>query len=359
MTTDKIKLRQVCLVFIAFSIAIKIISLPALTATFADEGLWISALINFIIDGAMIFFFLKLGERFKGLTFFQILKENLGDIPTKIILFLYFIYFILKSYAPIMEQKSFVEISLYETTHVVFIFLPIFLISCFFSYKGIKTVGRVADLAVWFTGFAVIVLICLSVPAANFSKLLPIIGVPLKNIGKGSFWGLLWYFDSTYILFFLGAFKTEKLTKTKVMLSYLACALVVIIFFGVIYSEFGPLTKRQYLAPITMGKYYLSLSNSGRIDYVAGFTLALSCVFAVTVPLVFATLCLAHTFNFKHKIIPCLITNGIACLLFLTTQNFFFVTLEIMQKYVIFFLLFMAYVLPLITLFFKKGRQPK
>ena len=38
-----------------------------------------------------------------------------------------------------MEQKSFVEIALYETTHVVWIFAPIFLISAFFSYKGLKT----------------------------------------------------------------------------------------------------------------------------------------------------------------------------------------------------------------------------
>ena len=357
MTTNKIKLRQVCLIFIAFSLAIKIISLPALTATFANEGLWISALINFLIDGAMIFYFLKMSEKFKGLTFFQILKENLGELPTKITLFLYFIYFILKAYAPIMEQKSFIEISLYETTHVVMIFLPIFLISCFFSYKGIKTVGRLADFKVWLTGFAVIVLISLSAPVSNFSNLLPIIGVPLKDTGKGSFFGLLWYFDSTYILFLIGAFKKDRFSKTKIMLSYAACALVVIIFFGVLYSEFGALTKRQYLAPVTMGKYYLSISNSGRIDYIAGFALAISCVFAVTLPLVFASLCLSHAFNFKHKISPCIITNGIACLIFLTTQNFFFVALEIMQKYLVFFLLFMAYALPLVMLFFKKGKN--
>lgn len=356
MTANKLKLRQACLFISVFSLVTKIIILPSVVASFSKENLWISAILNFLLDGAMLFFILKIGEKFKGLTFFQILKENLGDVATKIILFLYFIYFLLKAYSPIMEQKNFIEIALYETTHVVWIFAPIFLISTFFSYKGLKTVGRLSDLLVWFAIFAYAVLIALSLPVANFSNLLPIIGVPFKNVAKGSFFSLLWYFDSTYFLFLIGCFKPERLSKTKVMLSYLACALAVVIFFAVLYCEFGPLTERQYFAPIKMGKYFLSVSNSGRVDYVAGIALTIVCVFAVTAPLVFSSLCLSHTFNFKHKLTPCLIANGIAFILFYTTQNFYFETFKIMQYYGVYFLIFMAYLLPFITLFFKRGR---
>ena len=141
------------------------------------------------------------------------------------------------------------------------------------------------------------------------------------------------------------------------MLSYLIITVTVILFFVVLYSEFGPLTSRQYFAPIKMGKYYLSLSNSGRIDYFAGFALAIVCVFAVTLPLVFASLCLSHTFPFKHKIIPCIIVNGFSMLLFFFTQDFFFSTFAIMQRYAIFYMFILAYALPLITIFFKKGRK--
>ncbi|MBE5742486.1 MAG: hypothetical protein E7360_04090 [Clostridiales bacterium] len=357
MITNKIKLRQVCLTFIAFTLAIKIIILPSLTASFADQSLWISAFINFSIDGATLFFILKMTDKFKGLSFYQILRENVGETLTKIIMFLYCVYFILKAYVPIMEQKSFIEISLYETTHVVFIFLPIFLIACFFSYKGIKTVGRLADLSVWFTLFAVTVLIALSSPIADFSNLLPLFKVPFSKVTAGSYNTQLWYFDSTYMLFFMGAFKEERLKKTKILLSYGAVAVITIIFFAVLYGEFGPLTPRQYFAPIKMGKYYLSLSNSGRIDYFAGFALAIVCVFAVTLPLVFATLCLSHTFNFKHKIIPCIIVNGFSAILFFFTQDFFYETFKLVQKYALFFMLFVAYTLPLCMLFFKKGRS--
>lgn len=359
MTTNKMKVRQTCLFVITFFLATKIIILPSVLAGYAKESLWISALINLIIDGAMLFFILKISDKFDGLSFFQILKENLGDLPTKIILFLYFIYFLLKAYSPIMEQKSFIEVALYETTHVVWIFAPIFLISTFFSYKGLKTVGRLADVLIWFTASAFSILISLSLPASKPSNLLPIIGIPIKSIFKGSWFTSLWYLDSTYILFLIGSFKRERLSKTKIMLSYGIFALAFILFLAVLYGEFGPLTKRQSFAPIKMGKYFLSVANSGRIDYVAGIALAIVCVFAVTLPLVFATLCLSHVFNFSHKIIPCIITNGIMATLFLTTQNYYFETFKIMQYFVVYFLVFMSYLLPLILIFFKQGRKAK
>ena len=359
MTANKINLRQTCLFVFVFTLATKIIILPSVVASFSKESLWISALINFALDGGLLFFILKMSDKFKGLTFFQILRENLGDVPTKIILFLYFIYFLLKAYSPIMEQKSFIEIALYETTHVVWIFSPIFLIGTFFSYKGIKTVGRISDLLIWFISFSFIILISLSIPAAKPSNILPIIGVPFKKVLEGSFFSLLWYFDSTYILFLIGCFKRERLSKTKIMLSYGACALAVLIFFAVLYCEFGPLTERQYFAPIKMGKYFLSVSNSGRIDYVAGIAIAIVCVFAVTVPLVFATLCLNHAFTFKHKIIPCFITNGIMAIIFFATQNFYFEAFKILQYFGVYYLIFMGYLFPFIMLFFKSRRQYK
>ena len=181
----------------------------------------------------------------------------------------------------------------------------------------------------------------------------------MKQIADGSFAGPLWFFDSSYLLFLIGSFRHENKTKTKITLSYGICALVTVVFFIILYCEFGPLTARQHFAPITMGKYYLSMSNSGRIDYVAGVALAIVCVFASTLPLVFSTLALSHTFNFKHKIIPCLIVNGISALLFLSTQNFFFETFGLMQKFGIYYMLILSYALPLILLFFKKGRAGK
>ena len=129
MNAKKLNVRQICLFFITFSTSIKIILLPSLTSTYSAQSLWISCLINFTLDGLMLFFLLKMNDKFNGLSFFQILNENVGKTPSKIIMTFYCIYFILKAYVPIMEQKSFIEISLYETTHVVLIFIPIFLIA--------------------------------------------------------------------------------------------------------------------------------------------------------------------------------------------------------------------------------------
>ena len=54
-----------------------------------------------------------------------------------------------------------------------------------------------------------------------------------------------------------------------------------------------------------------------------------------------------------------LISNGIMTVLFFVTQNFFFNVFDFILNYGVYFLLFMAYAVPLITLFFKKGRPCK
>ena len=63
----------------------KMIVAPALGAKYADEALWISALINFIIDGAFVVFALFLSEKFDGMTFFEILETSFVKIFAKIV----------------------------------------------------------------------------------------------------------------------------------------------------------------------------------------------------------------------------------------------------------------------------------
>lgn len=46
-------------------------------------------------------------------------------------------------------------------------------------------------------------------------------------------------------------------------------ALITLVYMAILQSEFGALTERQFFSPIKMGKYSVSVSNIGRIDYIA------------------------------------------------------------------------------------------
>jgi len=142
---DKFNVRNVCLFLIAFVPVTKIFLLPSIMAQFAFSDMWISALLNVALDTLTLFCALSLWKRYEGRDFYNILADNFGKTAAKIVYALYFLYFILKAYSPVTEQKTYVERTLYESTATVFTFLPFFLVSAYLASKKLFVLGRLAD----------------------------------------------------------------------------------------------------------------------------------------------------------------------------------------------------------------------
>ncbi len=343
MSEYKMSVRQICFIIIGFFMSTKMIFAAAITAGQSGKSLWISAIINFVLDGTFIFIILLIGERFKNKDFFEILSGGIGKIPSKIIYFLLSVLLIIKAYVPIMEQRNFIEISLYETLPTILTFLPFFLFCGYFSYKGLKAVARCSDILVWFTLIAIIGLITLTLPNADFSELLPIFkGISAKKIIAGSYKSGIWYFDSVYFLFFIGRYNEQKLGKTKIMSAFFLSVLLICLYFITIYAEFGVLTERQYFAPSKMGLFAVALLNIGRIDYLFSILLCISNVFAISLPLLFSTLSLNNAFNFKNKASAAIIVNSIMFICVFLSRDIFFEIFNIFQNLYVIFLCFMC-----------------
>ena len=334
----------------------KMIVAPAVTARYSQESLWISSLINFIVDGLFALYFLYMNDKFDNRTFYSILESSFGKVVAKIVFSLFFVYFIVRAFTPIMEQKNYIEIALYETAPSILIFLIFFAFSAYFCYKGFKGIARCSDVCVWISSFGIIVLLALSFSLTDLTNLMPIIGVPFINVLKGAKNTAVWYFDSAYILLFMGHFKSEKRYKTKIMISYGILALTVIIYYAILFGEFGPLTERQFFAPIQMGKSEVALSNIGRIDYIPGFLFALVCAFGTAIPLTCATYCLKEIIPFKRKIIPSLIVNGITMLAIILAHDYFIEIFRFISINLVWVFVGIAYGLPLLLLFAKKEK---
>lgn len=351
---SKINIRQICFMLISTSAIGKMIVAPAVTARYSQESLWISALIILIIDGLFALYFLYMNDRFGGKTFYSILESSVGKVAAKTVYSLFTVYFLFRAFTPIMEQKNYIEIALYETAPSVLTFLIFFLFSAYFCYKGFKGIARCADVCIWVAAFGICILTALSITLTDLSNLLPIVGVPAKNVLLGAKNTAVWYFDSAYILILMGHFKSEKGYKTKIMVSYGIMALIVIIYFAILYGEFAALTERQFFAPIQMGKSDVALSSIGRIDYIPGFIYALVCTFGSAIPLVFSSYCLKEVIPFKHKIIPPLIVNAVTAAAIIIAHDYFIETFRFISKKLVWGFAAVAYLLPLIMLFIKK-----
>ena len=356
MKTYQLKTRQICFFFLAFTVVNKLFTLPSLTSSLAKEDLWISSLINLTLDFLTIFALIIVCKR-QNLSFLELLEKNFGKMGAKIVIFLYALYFLLKAYMPINEQKSFVELALYINLTTDIYFLPFFALAFFLALKPLKTIGRISDIVWLFTVIGLTLLITLSISNTDFYAVLPIGASGVKKIFSASYVGANWYGEGAYFLFFIGNFKFGKKDGAKILSCYAVGVFIVTAFMIIFYGVFTSIAFRQSFALTEIAKYTTVINNIGRFDYVGILMLLFSNVFALSIPVFFSAKCLDYVFNFNKKWIAPLIVTAI---LLLTTMylNEFYATLQkVFSLYLSAFFLIMANVLPLITLFFSRKEK--
>ncbi len=351
----QLKTRQICLFFIAFLPVAKLFSLPSVIAEVANEDMWISALISFLLDIAtltvLIFACRKANTDFYGL-----LKLNFGKITAKIILSFYFVMFMVKAIIPVSEQKNFIDLTLYETLPNVLNFLPFFFITFYICLKGVRVLGRCADILWITTAIGIILILALSVPNSDLEAVMPMGANGVKNILKGSYKSFNWYGDCVYLMFFIGQFKYGKNDFLKIVSAYALPSLVVIFFMTVFYGVFTYISHRQIFALTEISKYTIVINNIGRFDYIGILFILISNFFSLALPLYFATDLLKKICGFSKAWISALIVNGFAFTFILVFKEYYASIENFLGLYGNAYFFILCNVLPIITIFLKKRR---
>ena len=345
----KLNSRQLCFIIITTATVSKLFFMPALLAGITEEGLILSCLINYLIDFVLLFFILKTYKSQENFSYFDMLEISYGKALSKVIIALYALFFILKVFIPMIEEKNSIELTFYETQPNVLTYIPIFVITFYVSLKGIKSFSRSMEIVtvLFFIGIAIIFLLSFNV--GDYDNLLPFFSKNPKSMLEGAFKTLLWFGDPIYILFFLNEIKKDRKMSKKVILSYLVSMVIIIVVLAVFYAIFASIAKRQFYAPIKMSKYSITLSNIGRFDYVGTLILSFASIFLIAMPLMFSSSLITRVYSLKKSYTAPLIVNGVALLLTLVFENGFFNILKWVQNYGIFILIAFTYVIPLLT----------
>ncbi len=332
----------------------KIYVMPAFLANIANESLWISALISLTFDFLLLLIILKTIKNNNNLPLFD--SKN-GSIPliNKAGCLLYAIFFMVKGFMPIVEQKNSIELTFYETQPTLLTFMPFFAVAFYIIIKGFRPFGRSYEMCLWVYIFSIFSILLLSVFAGDYKALLPIGNNPLKIL-EGSFKSLIWFGDPIYVLFLSGFISAKNSEFKGVKRAYLIYALTTLVILVVFYAVFDTIAPRQYYATLKMSKYSIALSNIGRFDYISAFMLAAMCVFQVCLPLLFANVLLNKCFNFKSPFIAPSIIITIEIVFTILTENMFLTTIDFFSKYIIWFFLIMNYIVPIILYFTSKRR---
>jgi len=343
----QLKTRQICFFIIAFLPITKFFSLPSLIASKANEDLWISALISLAIDFITLIPIVLVCKK-SNKTFFEIIEDLFGKNGAKIIAFFYVIYFMAKAILPLNEEKDYVEYTLYTLTPDVFYFLPLFLLALYMCFKRLKMLGRLSDILWMITINGFLTLIALSISNADFSAILPIGANGIKNIARGSLTCFNWFGDSVFIMFLIGSFKWEKGSSTKIFLSYLVGAVMVVSFMIIFYSIFTSIAFRQRFALTEISKYTTVINNLGRFDYIGIFMILFSNMFALCLPIYFASKLIDYIFSIKKLWISPIIVVGIQLIITLFFYEYFVSIQAFMTTSFAFYFFALGNVIPII-----------
>lgn len=323
---NRFNLRQACLLFIGILPVTKIFMLPSIVSGISANDGWISTLLNLSLDLVALFFIVYSMQK-ANCSFSTLLENAVGKTASKIIYGFYAFYFLVKAYTPLVEQKNFVERTLYETAPSFLIFLPFFFVSAYICFKKKVAIGRIADVIGFVSIASLVLLFFLSFGNADFSMALPFGITGAKNITKATFVSLPWYGDAVYLLFLFDGNLGGKKPLIKTLLCYLLAGGFVVLFMLSFYGTFSYISNRQTFALTEISKYSGVISSIGRFDYVAIFGILFSSIFALCLPIYCLVECIAKIFNLKNKLVLSVGVNLLIALLLLLLDPYFNSTL--------------------------------
>lgn len=350
----KLCVRQICFLFAAILPVTRLLVYPATLTFWAKNDLLFSAALSFLLEGTAVAAVLFAASRTQK-TLFQLLEENFGTLAARAVYLLFALFFAFSAFLPILEQRGFVLQVFYENVPSFLSFLPFFLVSLFACTKGLRSIGRAADLALPVFVLCFGILFLMAVTEGDYTALLPLFSAGTGILRGGAF-GLPWYAGGAYMLFFLGNFRYEKGAAGKIMLAYAAGAAAVLAFLAAFYAIFSDIALLQQNAVAHLSKYATAFTSLGRIDLFFVFALTLVLLFALCIPLQLSVHCACAAFSCKTTL-PALAVNALLLVLtLLFNQSYLEIQTLITQKLWIVFAVFAVF-LPYVSVFLRQKEK--
>ena len=305
----------------------KLILLPAQLALYSGNDLVFPALVNLLLQAAVIYAVLYLHR--SGKTLYELLKERTGKIFAKAAIVVFTLFLLYCALIPLNEQKLMVQSVFYDTLPSVVTFAPFFLFAAYLCAKPLVNLGRVWDILAPLSIFCFAGIIVFALGIADFSALKPIGASGGKGFFDGTMYTMSWFFDSVLVLSLTGKTEYKKGMEWKGLLCYLAGAVAVLFFLATFYAVFQDLSLSRLFAFSKISKYFAGISVLGRIDYLFIYGLALVMAFYVAMPVHAACDLLGDAFGAKKYVLPSLSTAfNLILFLLLYFLNFLFDTFK-------------------------------
>ncbi|MDE6441928.1 MAG: spore germination protein [Clostridia bacterium] len=320
--TNKISVRQICFILLAYTAVSKFILYPTVLSFQSGRDLLFSALIDFLVQGVIIWAVSYLCSRTEK-TLFELIEDTLGNITARIIYGLFALFFIVCTIVPLFEQKVYVHAIFYDTIPSLGAFVPFFFFAVYAASKGFQNIGRSADICLPIFLLSMLFILGMSVLEVKWDNFLPILKTPLKDVAGASLGTMFRFFEPCWLLMFMGHFKYKKGDAAKITLSYVGGALFVILILAVFYGVYGDISASRQFAISKISLFFPAIETVGRIDLIALYALEIVMLFALVLNLQLAVHCISKCTGYDNSPLYSLIINAGLLLMLIFLDNKF------------------------------------
>ncbi|MBQ9728068.1 MAG: GerAB/ArcD/ProY family transporter [Clostridia bacterium] len=353
----EIHTRQLCF-FVAFLLPVsKLLEAPSLLARFAAGDLLLPAFFHFLLESAVIALLLYASSRSEQ-TLFERMRSTFGK---GVVFFyvLYGVYFLFAVLLPLLDFEKFAYAAFFDTAPTMFAFASFFLFSAFACTKGLKAVGRSADLCLILFLFPFLALMGMSLQETDFTALLPILGTKFGDTVYAFTYTKPHFSDAVLLLPLLLHRRYQKGDGAKITASYWGGAVAVLLFLAVFFGIFSSIASREHYAFSKTAQYFSALSVVGRIDLLFVYALSIVLLFYTCLPLQYVTNVTAELIGTDRKAPISTALNVLAFLFTLVCNKYYDSFYKIISGRLFWVFFIVADLLPVVLCLLLPKSEPK
>lgn len=363
----------------------KFLEAPALLSRHAKGDILLPAILWFLIESLVLIAVLYAATRSEK-TLCQRIDTAFGK--WSMLVYLPFAaYYLFAALLPILDLEKFAYAAFFDTAPTTFYFATFFLFSGFFAAKGVKSIGRSADLCIFLFLLPFFALLIMSLTTADFSHLLPLFGTDFFGVLLGVRDTSPHFSDVALLLPLIAncRFTHKKTARTAtettlpsstrgnfaqrgnednakggkpILLGYAVGAFFTLLLLATFYAVYSSLAPREHYAFSKIAQFFPALEVIGRIDLLFIYMLTLVQLFYTCLPVHYATECIAKSLRVTRRTWISAFLNFALFLFALFGNRFYNAFYAVISTRLAPVFWFVADMLPLLLLFLPKNGKP-
>lgn len=350
--------RQSCLILILTAITTKLLFLPSLLCQEVGRDAYLYVLVYMLLEVGILAIFLYLSYKFPEHNFKEIVEVLFGKVFSKVILSLYFIFFLFQT--SIIFQSTYVYIyeNLYSELQWYVYAFPLIITISYVCFKGLNGISRLIEMFFPILFIGVVVAFFLGSINADYSNILPFMDKNFfLNVGDISKYAL-WFSDYLVYIVLFGEVKMDKGHFKKLIIAAICTAVFVSLFVMVFYClyDYSAIFHKNAITEVM--QVIPRSSDIGSLDWVITLIWDASMIIYMCLKFFASTRVFKFTFCIKKDWINILLVLiFMAVLVYLTKFNMSII-IEYSTKYIKYFYYVVSFLLPIIMFIIAIFKKP-